>query len=202
MDKENKKGSKLTKKFWILVIIICLVLIIAVVAGVYFFSNRKIEVVNEKKKGGNLVLNYSSNVNGLSLINAVATDDTIGMKDLTEGQYFDFFVKVDLNNAKEVEYEIELVKNLENSTISDKDIRIYLEKEKNGTYTKVFGPEGFTGLERKTELGSKKGNMVVAKVNKKGTGIDNYRLRMWLAKDSLLENGNYSVEVVLNGKAK
>ena len=34
------------------------------------------------------------------------------------------------------------------------------------------------------------------------SGTDNYRLRIWLADTSLVQNGSYSVEVDINGKAK
>lgn len=202
MEKESKKENKLTKKFWLLVLGICVALIVIIFTGFFFFSNRDREVVSKTKKGGNLTLNYVNDVNGLSLINAVAVTDDVGMKNLTDGQYFDFSVDVDLDNASEVEYEISITKEDKYSTINDKDIKIYLEKEKSGTYTKVFGPEAFTELERETKLGSEEGSMVLVKAKKTSSSIDNYRLRMWLDSKSVVSNGNYSVEVNVNGKAK
>lgn len=202
MEKKNNGESKLTKKFWILMIGICVLLIVVVAVGYFLFSRRDVEVVDRTKSGGNVTLNYATDVNGLTIINAVPTAKDVAMKSLTEGQYFDFSVEVDLDNASEVEYEISVTKDIENSTINDNDIRIYLEKEESGTYAKVFEAGPFVGLKSKTDLGSKKGDMVLTKVKKKKTATDNYRLRMWLDSVSTMKTGNYSVEININGKAK
>ena len=77
-----------------------------------------------------------------------------------------------------------------------------MEKESDGTYSKVFGPTTFEGLKKKTVLGSEKDSMVLTKAKKVKSGTDNYRLRIWLADTSLVQNGSYSVEVDINGKAK
>lgn len=202
MEKKNNGESKLTKKFWIVMIVICVLLIVVVAVGYFLFSRRDVEVVDRTKSGGNVTLNYATDVNGLTIINAVPTAKDVAMKSLTEGQYFDFSVEVDLDNASEVEYEISVTKDIENSTINDNDIRIYLEKEESGTYAKVFDAGPFVGLKSKTDLGSKKGDMVLTKVKKKKTATDNYRLRMWLDSVSTMKTGNYSVEININGKAK
>lgn len=199
---ENKKEEKLTKSFYVLIIIISILLIVGIAAGFFSFVNREEKVINKTKSGGNIVLNYSDDTNGLRLINAVATTDEMGKKDLTEGNYFDFSVDVDLDNASEVQYEISLTKNSESSTINDKDIRIYLEQEDSGTYNGIFGPESFLPLKNKTKLGSKKGSLVVARVKKTKSSTDNYRLRIWLNEKAIVTNGSYSVEVNINGKAK
>ena len=44
--------------------------------------------------------------------------------------------------------------------------------------------------------------MVLTKAKTTKSGSDNYRLRIWLADTSLVQNGSYSVEVDINGKAK
>jgi len=202
MEKENKKGKNLSKNFWYVVIAVCSILIVLVAVGFILFSNRKPTVLNETKDGGNVTLNYSSNVKGLSIINATPVTDVVGMKNSLDDQYFDFSVDVDLEDANSVDYEIVVEKNKGASTVDDKDIKIYLEKEKSGSYVKVFGPEKFTGMKEKSELGSPKGSMVVATASKIKSGTDNYRLRMWLSDTSLMTTGNYSVTVSVNGIAK
>ena len=107
-----------------------------------------------------------------------------------------------MDNASAVEYEISLVKNQVNSNISNDDIKIYLEKEKSGTYTKVFGPDKFTPLKKNTKLGSKKGSMSLLSVRKTNSTADNYRLRVWLSDKSTLDKGDYEVDVEVNGIAK
>ena len=65
----------------------------------------------------------------------------------------------------------------------------------------MFGPSEFKPLEKKTELGTDKGDMVLYTVKKADSGTINYRLRMWMAETSTMPVGNYSVEVSINGKA-
>ena len=199
---DSSKKEKLSKNFWIIFICVCSAFIVILAVGMAVVSNKKQEVIVEKKEGGNILLNYSDNIDGLSITNAVPTSDLIGMKDNTEGAYFDFSVDVDLDEAKYVEYEVSIKKDKSKSTITDDDIRVYLEKESDGTYSKVFGPSKFMGLKKKTVLGSGSGSMVLTKTKKVKSGTDNYRLRIWLADTSLIQNGTYSVEVDINGKAK
>lgn len=200
MEKKNKK--KLSGKFWVLLSLICIIMLIIVVASFIIFNEKNNEVIVEKKSGGAVSLKYSSNVSGLAIIDSPKIADTIAMTDLTDGKYFDFSVNVDFDSADSIDYEISILKDSNNSTISDNDIRIYLEKEDNGTYKKQFGPEKYTPLASNSSLGSKKGSMLIAKESKTKAGVDNYRLRMWLADTSLMEMGNYSVTVEVVGKAK
>ena len=199
---ENKKENELSNVFWYIVIGICLFFIVVVGIGLVVFSNRKPEVVDKKLNGGNIILNYTDNITGLSIVDATPTTDSIGMKNSKDGQYFDFSIEVHLENAKTVEYEVAAIKDASNSTISDDDIKIYLEKENSGTYTKVFKPAGYVPIERDTELGSPEGSMVLARVKQIKDSTDNYRLRMWISDKSVTKKGNYTVEIVVNGKAK
>ncbi len=198
---KNKKGE-FSKEFWYILIGICFILIIVIAIAFAVFSNRKEEVIEKTEKGGNLVLNYTNNVTGLSIVNALPTADAVGMKNSDKEQYFDFSIQSTLDNAPSIEYEISAIKVSKNSTISNEDIRIYLEKEKSGSYTKVFGPAKFTPLKESTDLESEKGSMVLLKTKKIRNSTDNYRLRMWLSDTSLLTSGNFSVDIVVNGKAK
>lgn len=201
MDKENKKEKGLSKNFLIMLICTCFILVILVVIGFIVFFNQDKEIIEETKNGGNVTLNYSANASGLSIVNAVPTTNAIGMINADESQYFDFSVDVDLDEADSVDYEIFIKKN-SNNTISDDDIRIYLEQEKSGTYAKVADPVSFKAIKEDSKLGTKKGSMILAKCKKTNSGTDNYRLRMWLADSSLTQVGNYSVELNIVGKAK
>lgn len=198
----NKEGNELSKGFWCVLIVICLVLIVFIAAGFAIFSNKDDEIIDKVEDGGNITLNYTNNVTGLSIINSAPITDSLGMKKFEDGDYFDFSVKVELDNATSIEYEISAIKDTKNSTISDDDIRIYLEKENSGTYSTVFGPEKFTALKKESSLGSPEGSMVLTSVKSKKSITDNYRLRLWLSDKSMLTAGNYSLEIIVNGKAK
>lgn len=198
---ENKKSGELSRNFWYALLGICLVLIIFVGIIFFLFANREEEVTEKKVKGGNIVLNYTNNITGLNLTQITPTEDSVGMKNDKEGQYFDFSVDIDVDEANSIEYEIAVIKNERISTLSDDDIKIYLEKEESGTYNKVFGPSVYNPLKKDTKLGSPEGSMVLVKEKTTKSLKDNYRLRLWLSSSSVVQTGNYSVEVVINGKA-
>ena len=101
-----------------------------------------------------------------------------------------------------MEYELSLIKNKKTSTISDDDIRIYLEKEESGTYNAVFEPKGFEALKKDNEYGTKAGEMVLVHTKKTKATTDHYRLRMWLKDQSLVNNGTYEVEINVTGISK
>ena len=196
----NSKDSNRT--FIILMSSITSILIGLIVIGFVVFSLSGKEVVEEEENGADIILNYSSNISGLQIRNASKTKDENGMISLNDGGYFDFSVEVLLDNASKVEYEIAAVKDEANSTIADEDIRIYLEKLKDGAYTKVFGPDKFTPLKKDNKYGGKKGTMPLIQVKKTNSNTDNYRLRMWLSDKASTNNGNYSVEIEVYGIAK
>lgn len=195
---EENKG-KLTSRFWITTFLVCLVLVVAGIVGFVVFNHRSPDVIEKDEDGGYVTLNYSSEVNALSLFNAKPTTDAVGMKNT---EYFDFSVDVNLEGAPKVEYEISLIKDEEASTIKDEDVRIYLEKEESGTYTKVFGPEEFTPSKNYTGVGSELGSMVLTNVKKIKSETDNYRLRIWMSDKAIASTGNYSVEVDIHAISK
>ncbi|MBP5678499.1 MAG: hypothetical protein J6X28_01565 [Bacilli bacterium] len=201
MNKE-KKGKELSKNFWIIVISVCVLLSIVILACYVAFFNREPEVVEKELDGGYVTLNYTTEVNALTILGALPTTDTVGMNSMSEGQYFDFSVDVNLSDAPKVEYEISLIKDNTTSNIPDDDIRIYLEKEESGTYTKLFGPEKFTPSKNYSSVGSELGSMVLANVKKIKSETDNYRLRIWMSEDALATGGSYSVAVDIHAVAK
>lgn len=198
---KNKKGNELSGVFWIIIIIICLVL--SILVGFLFvkFGNEKNIVIDKEESGGNIILNYTNNITGLYISKAIPTSDVIGSTANEEGKYFDFAIDTKLDNATSIEYEIAVLKDSKKCTIPDDDIRIYLEREVSGTYTKVFGPEPFKPIKEDTKLGSQSGSMILSRVTTKKSFVDNYRLRLWLAEASTVQTGDYAVEVVVNGHA-
>lgn len=199
MDKELKGKNK---GFITIIICFCIALLLLVAVGFFVFSNREKEVIEKEKHGGNVTLNYTSNIKGLNIVNATPTTNAVGIAITDENQVFDFSIKIDLDKAKSLEYEVYITKKKNESTITDDDIRIYLEKEKSGTYTKVLEPTKFQALKEDSKIGSKKESMIITKEKKIKSDVDNYRLRMWQAENSLIQNGSYSIEVHVVGKAK
>ena len=199
---KNKKGKELSAGFWIFIISLCVILTAVFTVSLIVFHNREPEVVEKEKDGGYVTLNYTSEANVLTILGAVPTADAVGMKNMAEGQYFDFSVDVDLQDAPQVEYEISIIRDKTVSTISDNDIRIYLEKEESGTYTKIFGPEKYTPAKNYSSVGSEPGSMVLTNVKKIKSGTDNYRLRIWLSEEALTTGGSYSVDIDIHADVK
>ncbi len=197
---ENKENQ--SHVFWYVWIGICTILIILVAVGFTLFVNRKPEVIENEENGGKVVLNYASNISGLRLVETAPVSDSVAIKNMTEGQYFDFSVDVTLDNAASIEYEIAAIKDPKNTNISDEDIRIYLEKEDSGSYISLLEPSKFIPLAKESEFGSEKGSMSLATVTRKKKTTDHYRLRIWLSDTSALPAGNFSIDVVVNGIAK
>lgn len=198
----EEKNKKLSKKFWMIAISLCCVLTIILVTGISIAQAKAPKIINKKMNGGSILLNYVGNTSGLTINGATPTSDLVAIQNESAESYFDFSVKTTLNKASSVEYEISIKKNRKLSTISDDDIKIYLEKEVDGTYEKVFGPNKFEGIKQDTKLGTKKSNMILYKNSKTKSGTDNYRLRIWMSDGCLMPSGNYSVNVEINGKAK
>lgn len=199
---KDKKDEEFSKKFWYFLLAIFVIFIIFVSIGFVFFANREEKVIEKNETGGNVTLNYTNNITGLSLKKIIPTTDAVAMKDLTDDNYFDFFIDVDLKNANYIEYEISAIKRKNECTITNDDIRIYLEKEKSGTYTMVFGPSKYVPITKESKLGSEKGSMILIQSKAVKSTKDNYRLRMWLSDTSLIPMGDYAVDVVVNGIAK
>ena len=190
------------KAFMVLMTSISVLVIGFIITGFIIFSIKGKKIIEEEENGANLIITYTDDRTGLKMMDIHPTTDDLGMKNLTKGEYFDFSVDVDLDNAARVEYEIALVKNIKTSSLTNDDVRVYLEKEESGTYTKVFGPEKFTPLTKKTKYSSKIGTMVVYKLKKSNSTSDKYRLRIWMSEKAKDATGSFDVDVVVNGKAE
>ena len=177
-------------------------MILVVSIGFVAFSNREDEVIEKNSDGAKVYLNYSSDIPGLKLTNMAPTSNDVSMNELKEGYYFDFSVEVDMLKAKEYEYEISVVKDSNNSSIVDDDVRVYLEKEDSGSYVQVFEPNKYSPLKKKSDLGSPKGSMVLYTESCSKDCSNNYRLRIWLSDSSTVTICSYGVDVIVNGVAK
>ena len=198
--KEN--GGKL--KLIIIVSIISVLLLLLLVIMIVAFYNKPKEVITNKKVGGEVNITYTDKSSTLNVVNLTPVEDSAAIKDLTGDNYFEFSVETKVQGAKEVNYEIAITKNADKSTINDSDVRIYLEKENSGSYSKVFGPSKFKGISKTSDLGTPKGSMVLAKVTNKKSIIENYRLKVWLSNTASPGTvpQNYSLDINLVGDAE
>lgn len=198
---ENKKG--ISKGILISCLIIVLLVVAIVIGAFYIHNNQPADVVEENLSGGSISLTYSDDENLFVIENAIPTSDIVGTKLDSAELFFDFTVKTEIEDANYVEYEVILVKDDMTSTSLNENIKVYLEKEKRGSYSQVIEPVVFNPNITDQELGSDV--MSIYKQKKTSSGSDNYRLRLWVSDTAVFNAGevqNFGVKVAIKGIAK
>lgn len=200
---ESKKGvSK-----GVLISIIVIILGAVAIVGLSFlgFANKPEVIQQETLEGGSITLTYSDEENLFVLENGMPTADSVGMAFDSADKYFDFTVKTVVDEAEYIEYQIILVKDNEFSTAIDSNIKVYLEKEDSGTYTKVGEPVKFVNEVKEKEEEDEEVSTAIFKIKKTSSDNDNYRLRMWVDEMANIDPSqiqNYGVKVTIEGEAK
>lgn len=194
-------NSYQTKNILFIILGISVILILVVIFSFIMFFKHQKNNVNEVIKNSVVTMNYKTSTAEFKLANLTPMSNEVGKALRTEGSYFDFAVSSQLDEDSSVQYEIALIKDSE-STISDNDVVIYLEKQNSGSYAKVDDPKIFTPSKKKTSLGSPAKSMVVDKVTLSSEKVVNYRLRMWIREGAVVDpSGVYSVKVKVFGQA-
>lgn len=184
-----------------IIIVTFLIFIIAIIGLSYatFTYTKEHDSINTISTG-NISLDYTENTNGINITNAYPMSDEVGKTLTNEEQYFDFSVKADITGNVVANYEIAAEKVI-TSTLSDDEVKLYLEKEEGGSYVEVMAPKNFTPLKESTELGTMAGTMLLTSDTLDESGLINYRLRMWVADDTILSDVEKTFEVRVSIKA-
>lgn len=203
---ENKSNS--SKFIFISVILVTILVILVLCLSFTAFKKATSEDGTNSNNDSNgngginskISMTYTENMNGISIQDALPTSDEVGKHLNGKGEYFDFTIKSNIVNGS-ITYEIAAIKD-KSSTISDNSIKLYLEKQNSGSYEQVMEPTIFKSITKKSKIGSPNGSMVLYKLNRKKSGTDNYRLRMWIKEDAVVEmDKSYTVKVNVYGKA-
>lgn len=205
MDNQNYKDESLKKESnsKIFIIVICLLIFIIMVIGVsmatftYTKENKSINTIST----GNIYLNYTENTNGINITNAYPMADEVGKTLTNEDQYFDFTVEASISGNVVASYEVSAEKET-SSTLDNDEVKLYLEKKVNNTYQEVMAPAYFTPLKESTDLGTTAGSMLLDSGTVSKSSTVNYRLRMWVADTTILDNLEKSFGVRVSIKAK
>ena len=187
----------------IFVIIICLLIFILMVIGVSmatFTYTKEKDSVNTISTG-NVSLNYTENTNGIDITNAYPISDDVGRTLTLENQYFQFSINVSIQGDVVADYEISAEK-LETSTLSNDEVKLYLEKEVNNSYEEIMAPKHFTPLSESTDLGTVAGTMLLDSGSVDKTSSINYRLRMWVDANTIVGELEKNFGVRVSVKAK
>ena len=191
-------------KNFITLLVISIVLFIVLISVVISFYKTPKKVKLEKMDGGSITLTYTDSFSGIQLLKVEPVNDSVGMKFDSADKFFDFSVNTTMKESNKINYEISIKKDSNESTTLDENIRIYLEKENNSKYVSVFGPETYTPLTKKTNIGTKSGYMVIYSGEVMKNGTENYRLRVWLsdkAKYDKTAAQNITMNVSISAKA-
>lgn len=189
----SKKKENFGVKFYIIIGIITLFVIILIAFAFSKFNKNQNKMIEENSGYGKVSMTYSSNYNGLKLNNENPLNDSDGMILAGKDKYFDFTISTKIVGNRKVDYKISLVKDA-SSTLADKDVKVYLQKQKNGTYETVVKPITFDS--KKSSY-----NMVIYNSSKIKSSNDKYRLRIWVSNTSTDYLGKYfGLSVKISGK--
>lgn len=200
MNKDKKEVS--TNKIIVLLIVVTALILFIIAFAFVSFEKRQSDSNDKKLNTGTISITYSNSVNGINMNNFVPITDEVGEKLDDINQYFDFTVNAEIDGEAQIDYEMVLEKS-EDCNIDDKYIKVYLEKENEGTYSKVFEPKLFTGLEEPSSIGSPSYSMILSFGNYVTSTKDKYRLRVWIDETaSLVSPAICNVKVDVYAKAK
>ena len=194
----------------ILLSILGIAILIVAVVGVSYavftttIDGSKINVINT----GTISMSFIESSNGISISNAMPISDEEGKLLIGNNNVFDFVVSSSIAGATILNYEIVAEKVLvDGEELSDSDIKIYLEKLVNGEYVATditSTPKGFIKNGNISEIGSKEQEMTLHYDNfqnldgSKKSFSDNYRLRMWLSEDALIDDVSRTFQIKIN----
>ena len=205
MENQNYENESIEKESnnKLFVIVICFLLFIIMVIGVSVATvtyTKKKESVNTISTG-NIYLNYTEDTNGINITDAYPVADEVGRTLTNEDQYFDFTVEASITGDVVAKYEIAAEKDV-SSTLDNDDVKLYLEKKVDDSYEEVMAPKNFTPLMESTELGTLAGTMLLDSATLDENSIVNYRLRMWVDEDTIINEIPKSFSVRVSIKAQ
>ena len=201
-EKEEINEENSTKKILLSIILITILVISVISLSFATFQKEQNDRGSNSITTQNISMNYTENVNGISINNALPMSDNVGKKLTGKGEYFDFTINTTIVGKSTIMYEIAAIKD-SSSTIPDSNIKLYLEQQISGSYESVMEPKLFTPITTKSEIGSPKGSMILKTVTKDKTSSDNYRLRMWINESSSVgQEQSYTVKINVYGKAQ
>lgn len=201
MNSTNYKKIDSSKFILFSVVLVTVLVIVVLCLSFAVFKETETSHNSADDLYADISMTYTENTNGISIQDALPISDQVGKALSGKGEYFDFTVRSKVPGKASVTYEIAAIKD-KKSTVADSDVKLYLEKQVNGTYEAVSEPIVFTPINSGTKIGSPKGSMILRKVNKKESGFDNYRLRMWIREGATVDPDKiYTIKINVYGKA-
>ena len=205
MKKENKDSSK--SKI-ILSGILAFLLVISVIGITYAaFVYQKAGQKNNVITTGSIVFSYTENSNGIKLTNAMPTSDSVGKKldnnEDSNNSFFDFRVSSSIAGTTRINYEVYATKENVENPLDDKYVKIYLT---DGTTDQpISGYDSdvptYYSLKDSTLVTGAKTLYTGSFTN---SGVNSFRLRMWLADtyEVTAKSNEFKIKVNVKADAK
>lgn len=188
------------------------VLIIAFVGISYAAFNFSFSDQENTISTGTISLSFLNNTDSVAINNAIPISDEEGKQLSGKGNVYDFSVQTILSKNTTINYEISVERtSITSNSLADENIRFYLQKKDGKNYIDTpitTTPQPFLPLKEDSFLGSKKGNMVIySGTFSNTTDIEqqfsqSFRLRMWVAQDTVIDSVSREFKVRLNVTAK
>lgn len=208
MENNNQKNQSKQIILSVLAVAILIVAVIGASLAVFTYTGTGTE--QNTVSTGSIIMNYTEDTNGISIVNAVPMSTTDGMNQQPggsmagENRTFDFTVSATMSAGQSVGYDIVAVKDGA-STLSDNQVYLYLESESGGAYSGIMSPARFTGSLSESTYGAPSGTMTLYTGQFNQSSSAKYRLKMWVAEDAAsfgeYTDKTYTVKIDVYGKA-
>ena len=159
---------------------------------------------------GAITMSYEESTNVISMSGALPTTDATGKVRLTEGEYFDFTIKSNIQGNANINWEIaaEDITPSSAKKMAGKNIKLYLTKlDDSNNESQVMAPKVFTvKTNENTKTGRPSGMMSLATGTMSTSETTKYRLRMYVNEDYNPQGDggglSFSVKINAYGKVK
>lgn len=144
-----------------------------------------------------LSMSFTESENGIRMINAMPMSDAIGMVLSGSNEMFDFTVNSRVPRNSSLEYEIAIIKD-PSSTLSNDEVRLYLTRIVGTREQVVSGPISFTEIPTESPVGASAGSMIMQRITITESANTRYRLRLWVAEGTPINNESRTFSVTVN----
>ena len=158
---------------------------------------------------GAITMEYEESTNTISMTGALPTTDATGKVRLTEGEYFDFTIKSNIQGNTNINWEIaaEDITPSSAKKMDGKNIKLYLTKLNGDKEEEVMTPKVYkASTAANTKTGRPSGVMSLATGTMSASETTNYRLRMYVDEDYNPQGDggglSFSVKINAYGKVK
>ena len=158
---------------------------------------------------GAITMEYTESTNTISMTGALPTTDATGKVRLTEGEYFDFTIKSNIQGNANINWEIaaEDITASSAKKMDGKNIKLYLTKLNGEKEEEVMAPKVYNAsTSANTKTGRPSGVMSLATGTMSTSETTNYRLRMYVDEDYNPQGDggglSFSVKINAYGKVK